>query len=214
MSRRNSSIILNWPILLFFEAPHSVLPAGGSFRFSNPRTSFRPLRIFRNTKVHSLIKPYIPRTFVQERSLQFIYTLRLTSAASKPITRQRAIDFTRTKMNRQLPKKKFTQETCLKPKWIRLVPSTKVHFKYETIYSKRTLLNYISDLLQLRATLYILIAGQSTDCRRFRCAVSPKSDTTHDDTAAAASLSIRYTTSLHFNRKMYAVFFSFLINNT
>jgi hypothetical protein len=121
MSRHNSSIILNWPILLLRGAALSPL-ARGPFGFSNPRTPFGSLRSFRNTKIRwsvadhlfpsictynilywfciyktSLPDPCVPRVS-SKIATRFIYT-DVRRRPRKLITRasDRSIDFVRAK---------------------------------------------------------------------------------------------------------------------
>lgn len=56
----------------------------------------------------------------------------------------------------------------------------KVHFKYEIIFKEDFLKLY---LIYFGFKRFIFIAGQSTDCRRFRCAAE-EYGTTHDDTSS------------------------------
>lgn len=143
MSRRNNSIILNWPILFFRGAAfHSD---GGRtlqiFKSQNP--SYRPLRIFRNTKVHSLIKSYIPRTIVQ-RDRYILFTHVDVGGLETNYGSEIAGDRLHSYQESQLPEKKFTYayNSC-KAKVDQACSGRKVHFKYEIIFKEDLLKLYI-----------------------------------------------------------------------
>lgn len=204
MSRR--SIILNWPIVLFRGAAfHSN--GGRILQISrNLEPPCRPLRIFRNTKAHSLIKPYILRTFVRrEIATHYLHfdVGDLESNYGNEITGDRLHLY---KMNREsTAQEKIYTYNAYKAKVDQVCS---VRFTLNTkSYSKRTFLNYNiwSLALASNGTLYTYrwykvrtIAGS---------VVLPRQRAIHTMTPlTTASLLIRYTTSLHFNRKMCMCF--------